>query len=117
MHVPGRPSSKLDVVRGDQKGLFVTLGKCQHHVEELHAVDLIEVAGRLIGKDEAWLHHKGTGNSYALRLAAGKLRRLVLHTLGKADFCEEFFGSAGAGAITCAGDECRHHDILECSEL
>ena len=55
--------------------------------EDLHdllAGDAVEVAGRLVGQEDAGLVHQRTGDGHPLALAAGELVGPVVHAVGQA---------------------------------
>jgi hypothetical protein len=54
-------------------------------------VRAVERAGRLVGQHQLRIVDQRAGDGHALLLAAGKLRRMVVHALGQADLCEAFF--------------------------
>ena len=73
---------------GDQHDgdAFVIEGIEQCH--DLFAGGGVQIAGGLIGQDQARLVHQGTGNRHALALTTGQLRRLVLQAMTQADALE-----------------------------
>ena len=53
-------------------------------VEDLVASLAIEVAGRLVAKEQRRIGHDGAGDADPLLLAAGQLTRIVLRPVGEA---------------------------------
>ena len=45
----------------------------------------VELAGRLVGEQDDWLFHEGTGDRHSLLLAAGELVGAVVQTVLEAD--------------------------------
>src|SRR6266481_1303382 len=55
-------------------------------LEYLHDFDrgaAVEIAGRLVGEQDRWMVHQGTGNRNSLLLSARHLRREVLCAVGE----------------------------------
>src|SRR4051794_6321899 len=87
---------RLGVVRHHQQrdaALADLLGeKRQHRL----TVRRVEVARRLIGKEERRLGHEGASDGGTLQLTAGQLGGQVLHAVGEADSLEQLGGAAVA---------------------
>ena len=71
-----------------ERGLAVT-GKLGEHAEDVGPCHRIEVASRLVCKDERRVGNERAGKSDALTLAAGKLCGKVVEPFAKTDFLEE----------------------------
>ena len=69
------------------------------HLQDFLARAGIQISGRFVGQQDRRMIHQGPGNGNALLLAAGKLRRLVIEALAKADAFQEFDGPAAFVAI------------------
>ena len=68
---PRSQSNQLTVVRGEKNGRAIGV----HFIEQGHNFlrqDIVEVACRLIGQDKRWFIDQGSGQRYALLLAALK---------------------------------------------
>src|SRR3954447_10174127 len=91
-----RPPRRLGVVRHHQQrdaALADLLGeKRQHRL----AVRRVEVARRLIGKEECRLRDEGASDGGTLQLTTGQLGGQVLHAVGEADALEQLRGAAVA---------------------
>ena len=104
---------KLAVV-GDQHQRLLMLAAQRHH--QLH--DLagglgVQVAGRLVGKDDLRLCHKGAGDADALLLTAGHLGGLVVHALAQSHLFEDHLGAAVAQSFADAAEHQRHGDVFQ----
>lgn len=73
----------------------------------------VEVAGRLIGKQQRRLAVKGAGQSHPLLLAAGKLRRKVVQTLAQPQLLQQGFRLAAALAVAFAAQQRGQFDVLQ----
>ena len=62
------------------------------NVHDLETGAAIEVAGRLIGEDDFRIVDERTGDRHPLLLAAGKLARMMVFAVGKANGSEDFSG-------------------------
>ena len=71
----------------------------------------IEIAGRLVGEQEAGLAGEGPGKRHPLLLAAGELGRIVCHPGGKADRGQPLAGTRqGVGGV---GQFERQRDVFQ----
>ena len=77
----------------------------------------VEIAGRLVGKEEPRPIGDGAGDGHALLLAAGKLRGAVIAALGNAERVEELARALLGFGSRQAKDELRQHDVLERREF
>jgi hypothetical protein len=68
----------------DERGAGFALAS-RKQVENMLAVDRVEVAGRLVGEDDGRVENKGAGKSDALLFSAGKLDGVVVETVGESD--------------------------------
>src|SRR5215213_3344185 len=72
-------------VMGDHNdGLIEPEVQLLKHVEDYRRVLGIEIARGLVGEDDGWTGNDGTRKGHALLLAAGKLKRLVMHLVFEA---------------------------------
>ena len=62
------------------------------HPQDLVAGPRIEVAGRFVGQQQCGAIDQGPGDGDPLLLAAGHLRRLVVHAIGQPDLLEQRLG-------------------------
>src|SRR5512146_2773918 len=77
----------------------------------------IEIAGRLVGKQKPRSVGDAAGNSHALLLAAGKLRRTVVGPLAKAKRLQQLPRALLSIAPREPEDELRQHHVLKRREL
>ncbi len=77
----------------------------------------VQVSCGFIGKHHAWIQDQRTSDRHALLLSARKLTRPVLDTAGKPDIAEQCCRVPGCHVPVISPDQCRHHDILQRSEL
>ena len=77
------------------------------------AVRVIEVAGRLVGEDEARVVHQGARHRAALLLAPRQLRRPVGHAAGESDLRQQLLRTGTGLPRRHAADQERHHHVLE----
>lgn len=78
---------------------------------------VIEVAGRLVGKQHFGGGDEGSSEGDTLLFASGEFAGAVMAAGAEADFAEflgRLFGGLGGGD---AADEQRHHDIFLCGEF
>ena len=80
-------------------------------VDDDAAGGAVEVAGRLVGQDDAHAGGEGAGDGDALLLAAGKLARIVPQPMAEADGPQLLFGPRERlrGALELE----RHGDVLQ----
>ena len=57
----------------------------QEHVHDRRRRDAVQIAGRLVGKQQTRLIDQGAGDGDALQLAAAQLGRAMAAALGQAD--------------------------------
>ena len=69
-------------------------GLGEHEVGDLSAGRMVEIAGRLVGNQQARRRRQGAGNGNALLLATGKFARIVRHAVAQAHGPELARGSA-----------------------
>ena len=77
------------VVGGDHDGR-AELVQFLEQVEQAHADPVIDVAGRLVGQQEAGTRDDGAGDGDALLLSARQGGRLVVEVVAKADPAQQF---------------------------
>jgi hypothetical protein len=58
-------------------------------VEDLGAGRRVEVAGRLVGEEDAGPRDQGPGDGHSLALASGQFRGAVIEPIGQADAIEQ----------------------------
>ena len=99
------------VVRDQQEGRAALGMQREEQVDHVPAGLAIEIAGRLVGQEQRWLRREGAGDGDTLLLAAGKLRRIMLHSVFQTD---RFKSRGGNGErIGAAGQLQRYGDILQ----
>ena len=126
--------AKADDAAGEQRNIVFM--RHQHDgdafvielLQQRHDLDTgaaIEGTGGLICEDQLRLAYQCAGNGYALLLAAGKLRGMVIHALGKPHLREPLFGASsmfghgnlaveqGQGDIVQGGCACQQVEVLE----
>ena len=97
---------------GDQHQRHAALpGLGEQQVGDLPAGRLVEIAGRLVGDQDARLRRQRAGDRHALLLAAGKLAGIVRDAVAKADRRE--LARRHAERIAMAGKLQRHGDVLQ----
>ena len=74
---------------------------------------LVEIAGRLVGKDERRLVGEGTGDSDTLLLSARQLRRAMFEALRKTKRSKQLFSAFLCHRGLNVANELRHHHILD----
>ncbi len=77
----------------------------------------IEVAGRLVGEDDARMVGRGAGDGHALLLAARQFCRAMRAPRPHAEEVQQFAAARVGLAARPAGDELRDRDVLERGEL
>ena len=80
---------QVEVVGGDQRGHARRVDEMQQRIEHVLGGVRVEVAGRLVGKDEARGVGQRAGDGGALLLAAGQLRGTVIDAIGEAEGAEQ----------------------------
>src|SRR6516165_4114022 len=92
-----------------------------HQLEELLEHPLcgvrVEIAGRLIGKEDLGVVGNSTGDGDALLLAAGKLRRPVIPALLETKGLQELLAPRLRLVAGQAENQLRQHHVLERREL
>jgi acyl-CoA thioesterase-1 len=86
----------------------------EEHVDDGAAGFVVEVAGGFVGEEDFRAVHEGAGQGDALLLAAGKLVRVVVDAIGKADA-----GEVLAGLLLRVADAAefeRHEDVFQRGE-
>ncbi len=92
---------QLQVVGGDERGNAGGADEMHQRIEHVRGRVRVEVAGRLVGEDEARVVGQRAGNGGALLLAAGQLRRPVIDAFGETQRAEQLRGTLG-GAFAAA---------------
>ena len=82
------------IMGDEEKGGAGPLLQREQEVHDVGAGGLVEIAGRLVGKDEGRLWRERPGHGHALLLAAGELAGEMRLAMGEADF-----GKRRAGGI------------------
>ena len=101
-------------VVGDQhQGLLVFPAEPHHQLHDLLGGPGVQVAGRLVGKDNFWLCPKRPCNADALLLSTGHLRRLVAHAPAQSHLFENLLGAPVADAFGDAPKHQRHRHIFQ----
>src|SRR5437868_6650936 len=70
-----RAGHEIEIVRHHDDSQAVLAVQVAEETDDFLAVGGVEIAGRLVGKQDAWLIDKGAGDGRPLHLAAGKLSR------------------------------------------
>lgn len=108
---------EFEVVSDDDAGERVLLMKSFEKRNDAVRGAVIEVAGRLVGKEDFGGSDESTGEGNALLLATGEFAGAVMAAGAEADF-GQFFGCLLRGLRgRDAADEKRHHDIFEGGEF
>src|SRR6056297_2123610 len=101
-------------------GDFLTMGD-QNHGQVMFRMQIIEqlydffggaaiqIAGRLVGKQQPRSHDQGAGNGDTLLLPTGKLSRLMLETLRQTDRLQQVFRALARLRKRHTADTSRHH--------
>ena len=97
---------------GDDEGDAGGVGDVAHELEDGEAGVGVEVAGRLVGKDQPRGVDEGAGDGDALLLAAGELGGAVLLAFGQADERERFAGAALALGAESTREPEGHLDVF-----
>lgn len=84
-----------------------------HQLHDILGGPGVQVAGRLVGKDNFRLCHKRPCNADALLLSTGHLRRLVPHASAQSHLFENLLGSPVADAFGDAPKHQRHRHIFQ----
>ena len=77
----------------------------------------VEVAGRLVREQQLRIRHERACQRGPLLLAAAELARAVVEPMRQADLVQPALRLLGGLALGLAGDERRHHHVLERREL
>jgi hypothetical protein len=72
----------------------------------------VEIAGRLVGEQEAGASGEGARDRHALLLAAGQSARSVRTPIGEADARQDLAGHPKRLRFRNSGDAVRHRDVL-----
>ena len=92
---PDRRCGQGAVVRDQYDGLLLFLVQAFKDGHDLAAGVGVEVAGRLIGKENPGLIHQGAGDGDALAFAAAEMLRAMPKAMLKAHLGKQFPGPAG----------------------
>ncbi len=71
-------------MRDQHEGRALLGVEAEHEFGDLGPGVGVEIAGRFIGEDDAWLGHEGTRDRHTLLLATGELLRAVVEPFGQA---------------------------------
>ena len=82
------------------------------YTHDLFAGLAVEVAGRLVGKDQPWLVDQRPGNGHALLLAAGDAAGQGLRIAAEADLVEHLACALAPGVHIDAGVDQRQGDVV-----
>ena len=85
--------------------------------KDLFAGTGVEVARRLIGKEDGRVPGEGSGQGDALHLAAGEFACAVMGTVLEADLSQQFEGTGARFGLGDAADEEGHGGVLDRGEL
>ena len=97
---------------GDQNEGRAALRLCREkQVGDMRAGCRVEIAGRLVGKDDGRAGGKRSGDGDTLLLAAGELRRIVVEAVGEPDRAE--FLTRPRESVCRPGEFERDGDIFE----
>jgi hypothetical protein len=78
----------------------------------------VEISGRFVGQDDAWIVHQASSDRDALLLPAGKVDGEVVFDFSQADQIQEFVGSGdGFFRNWFLRDAVRHQDVFQCGEF
>jgi hypothetical protein len=111
---PG-PVAQVLVVGYDQEGDALPVQRFQY-LGHLLSRSRVEIAGRLVGEQQARLHHDAAADGDPLPFAAGELARQVVGALVDAEFLQDLFHLALAGFRRDPGQHQRQFDVLPCRE-
>ena len=98
MQRPVRSRRGAGVVGDHDDGLAVVGGELAQQVEDAGGGLAVEVTGRFVGDQQGGIRDQRAGDRDALFLAAGQLRRRVVHPVGEADQLERC-GHAGVSVF------------------
>src|SRR5215467_10084059 len=73
------------VVRDHQNGFAVLAHELFDERHDFVGALAVEVAGRLVAKEESWVRNNSASDRHALFLTSGKLPRVMMHAVGEAD--------------------------------
>ena len=100
------------IVSGDERGTSLVSNQAQELAKDYVGRMLVEIAGRLIGKDERRTVRKRTGNRHALLLATGELRWTMIEPILEAKRAEQVLCPLCCRAMIGSADELRQDDIF-----
>ena len=116
-HQPRHPPGKLDVMRRYQGADALLADRSQEFAVNLIRCPGIKIPGRLVSQEQLRPIGQSAGNGHALLLAARQFGGTVVETLAEAEALQQFAGAAPGGGFVGAGDQLRHHHILEGGEF
>ncbi len=96
-----RPPGEFVIVCDEKQGSPLAAVEIEQHFEDMTAIGAVKVAGWLVRQDEGRPANKSSRNRHPLLLAAGKLDRVMVEAIRKADTFEKF---SGAGRTVMAVD-------------
>ncbi len=112
-----RPFGQPEVVRDKDHGCAGVIMQFFHEGHHIRTGTLVQVAGRLIGKKDPGLVHKGPGKCHALLLPARQLGGIVIKPITQADSGQERFRSLRRlGSPGFPQQLQRDPDVLKCGE-
>src|SRR5712692_3954163 len=112
----GSPCGEVGVVRRHDHRRASSLSEAGEQVDHVGARLRVEVAGRLVGKDHAWLVPESPRDRNALLLAAGEVGRKMRQPVGQPDFREQCLGPRAERRPAQVGRSHGRFDVLERGE-
>ena len=120
---PSRTSTTRPARRASVMSCVITTSvrPCCQRSPKSHMTSLPEevsrLPGRLVGEQDVGVHGERARDRDALHLAAGELRRLVVHPVAEADLGRAAPRPAPCASSRHAAEEQRHLDVLERRDL
>src|ERR1022692_465235 len=100
-------------VGDDHQGELARVAQAVKQADDLFLTVAVEVTGRLVGPEKAWVVGERSSDRDSLALADGELRRPMKTPVGKANFLDQALGALGSLAWSPGPLEHGDLDVLE----
>src|SRR6266700_208849 len=101
------------IVRDHQHGLLIFLHQAEDKFHDLVRGFAVQIAGRLVAKQERWIGDDGPRNGYALLLSAGQLPWIMVDAVGQPHHTQRSFHVLAPLRFGKTGEQQRQFHVLK----